>query len=340
MHHGHVLRPSRLVVLLGALVFLTGCSGSEAPVAPSPERVQTVVANPGLETAIAQAEAEERGGDTMRLRRLSEIPTGIWLTPERFPEAEAAAYVAGIVAEATGSAGSSGPSGGDSPTAPTIPVFVLYGIPDRDCTGEFSAGGLSQETYLPWVQTIATAAGEASVVVLEPDALASATSCAAESTRVELIEQAVGILAEAEVTTYVDAGHSAWVAAADMAALLRRVGVERVRGFATNVANYQPQAAERSYAQTLSAMLDDAHYVIDTGRNGASTRSGESVSEWCNPSDQALGSPPEFVQDEDGLDARLWIKPPAESDGPCNGGPPAGDLWVERALELAVSAGW
>ncbi|WP_460812047.1 glycoside hydrolase family 6 protein [Nocardioides salsibiostraticola] len=332
-----MLRPSRLVVLLGALVFLGGCSGSVAPVAPTPERVQTVVANPALETAAVRAEAEEREADSMRLRRLSEIPTGIWLTPERFPEAEAAAYVEGIVAEATGSAGS---SEGDSPKVPTIPVFVLYGIPDRDCTGEFSAGGLSQETYLPWVQAIATAAGEASVVVLEPDALASATSCAAESTRVELIEQAVGILAEAEVTTYVDAGHSAWVPAADMADLLRQVGVERVRGFATNVANYQPQLAERSYAQTLSALLDDAHYVIDTGRNGASTRSGEPVSEWCNPSGQALGSPPEFVQDEDGLDGWLWIKPPAESDGPCNGGPPAGELWVERSLELAVSAGW
>lgn len=337
MHHGHVLRPSRLVVLLGALVVLTGCSGSEAPEAPSPERFQIVVANPALETAAAQAEAEGRGADSMRLRRLSEIPTGIWLTPERFSEVEAAAYVTGIVAEATGSAG---PSEGDSPSPPTTPVFVLYGIPDRDCTGEFSAGGLSQEAYLPWVQAIATAAGEASVVVLEPDALASATSCAAESSLVELIEQAVGILAEAEVTTYIDAGHSAWVPAADMATLLRQAGVERVRGFATNVANYQPQEAERSYAKSLSAMLDDAHYVIDTGRNGASTRSGEPVSEWCNPSDQALGSPPEFVQDEDGLDARLWVKPPAESDGPCNGGPPAGDLWVERSLELATSAGW
>ncbi len=335
-----MLRPCRFLVLLGALVVLVGCSGSDKPVAPAPERIQTVVANPELEAAALQAEAAGRDADASRLRRLNEIPTGIWLTPERFPATEAAAYVSGLVAEATGSPVVAQSPEDESSKAPTTPVFVLYGIPDRDCTGEFSAGGLSQEAYLPWVQAIATAAGESSVVVLEPDALAAATSCAEESTRVDLLEQAVGILAVAGVTTYVDAGHSAWVPPEDMAALLRQVGVERVRGFATNVANYQPQATERIYADTLSGMLDDAHYVIDTGRNGNSTKTGDSVSEWCNPSGQALGALPAFVRGDGGLDALLWIKPPAESDGPCNGGPPAGDLWIEGALELATTAGW
>jgi endoglucanase len=38
------------------------------------------------------------------------------------------------------------------------------------------------------------------------------------------------------------------------------------------------------------------------------------------------------------LDAYLWVKVPGESDGPCNGGPPAGSWWQEYALEIASNA--
>ena len=33
--------------------------------------------------------------------------------------------------------------------------------------------------------------------------------------------------------------------------------------------------------------------------------------------------------------AYLWVKRPGESDGPCNGGPSAGQWWPEYALGLA-----
>jgi endoglucanase len=35
------------------------------------------------------------------------------------------------------------------------------------------------------------------------------------------------------------------------------------------------------------------------------------------------------------VDAYLWIKYPGESDGPCNGGPTAGQWWADYALGLA-----
>ena len=38
------------------------------------------------------------------------------------------------------------------------------------------------------------------------------------------------------------------------------------------------------------------------------------------------------------LDAFVWIKRPGESDGTCNGGPPAGSWWPEYALGLAQRA--
>jgi endoglucanase len=43
--------------------------------------------------------------------------------------------------------------------------------------------------------------------------------------------------------------------------------------------------------------------------------------------------------DDPAVDALLWAKPPGESDGACNGGPPAGRWWAEQAIELVENAG-
>lgn len=333
-HNVRVPHRSLPAVLLVAALSLAGCSGSdpsEPDAAPSgsanvlAELPQTLVTNPRLTAGAMQAESD---GDTQAsdvLDRLAGVPTGIWLTPETYDAEAVGPYVASVVA--------------DAGTA-SVPVFVVYGIPDRDCTGEFSAGGLTVDTYLPWVQSIADAAGAASVAVLEPDALASSVSCTGDADRLRLLTEATSTLAAAGVTTYLDAGHSYWVPAAKMARLLTTIGVESVRGFATNVSNYQPLTREKAYAAQLSDLLDGAHYVIDTGRDGDPTGSAQPVDDWCNPPGQALGEAPGYVDDGSALDALLWIKPPAESDGPCHGGPDAGEIWVKRAVELGVSAGW
>ena len=41
---------------------------------------------------------------------------------------------------------------------------------------------------------------------------------------------------------------------------------------------------------------------------------------------------------DDVVDTNLWIKPPGESDGMCNGGPAAGVFWPEAAVELTRDA--
>ncbi len=325
-----MVRPLALpAVLLLALPALFGCSGDSTGATGEnllKERTQVAVTPPLLAAASRQAEAD---GDTHRidvLERLSSTPTGIWLTPERLPTDQVGDYVASVVADA-----------GDD----QVPVFVLYGIPDRDCTAGFSAGGLTADTYLPWVQAIADAP-DPSIAILEPDALAAtaSASCVDSETRIGLLRDAAAALTEGGVTTYLDAGHSDWIPAADMADLLRETGVASVRGFATDVANYQPLSRELAYANELSGLLDGAHYVIDTGRNGDPSGTGQPVKDWCNPPGQALGRDPGFVDDGTPLDALLWIKPPVESDGPCHDGPPAGDVWMTRALELADAAGW
>ncbi len=325
--------PRRL--LLAALVL--GLAGVVALVAVPPwsqagpqernrfaEREQ--YADPGARAVAAAAQARADGDVALAevLAELASVPSGIWLTPERHPVGRVGAHVTALVA------------GADE--LDQVPVLVVYGVPERDCAGLLSAGGLSPEEYPVWVDEIATALAAApgpAVVVLEPDALATAEECGRRAPRVEQIASAVGLLAEAGVTTYVDAGHSGWLPARRMAVLLEEVGVERVRGFATNVSNFQLDADEVAYAETLDELVPGTqHWVVDRGRNG----SGASR-EWCNPEGATLGRRPGFVDDGTGLDAYLWVKPPGESDGACRGGPPAGELWPEAALRLAGPPG-
>ena len=110
-----------------------------------------------------------------------------------------------------------------------------------------------------------------------------------------------------------------------------------VRGFATNVSNFQTDQDEQTYAEELSGLLGGAHYVIDSGRNGVGASD-----DWCNPPGRAFGTEPVVAGDNDPehQDAYLWVKPPGESDGECGGGPPAGEFWPERAREMANTSGW
>lgn len=310
-----------VVLVLAALAVHRGWgplgfdAGADNPFAGRPP-----FADPGSRAAQA-AETARQQGDQDRAEvfaRLAEVPQGIWLTPEDDPPGEVGERVGRLVRMAQ--------------EAERTPVFVVYGIPDRDCSGGQSAGGLTADAYLPWVEEIsrAASAGGRSVVVLEPDAVVSAPDCPGREERLRLLREAASLLADAGVTTYLDGGHSAWRSPEEMAALLREAGVEEVRGFATNVSNYQPDEAERAYAEDLRERLDGAHFVIDRSRNGGDGAGGE----WCNLPGWRFGEEPAVV-DEGGLDAYLWIKPPGESDGECNGGPPAGAFWGDRVVEAA-----
>lgn len=268
-----------------------------------------------------QSAATATNADRQILERLAKKPVGIWLTPEVFPPGQVGAHVRQIVSAAG--------------KKKQLPVFVIYGIPDRDCGGGHSDGGLPAGQYPAWVREIATAAGPNAVAILEPDALAAAKECDLVEERVSLLKGAVESLRKGGPTTYVDAGHADWVSPQAMAALLKRVGVDKVRGFSTNVSGYGTNADERAYAEVVSRALGGAHYLIDSGRNGAG-----STGDWCNPSRAALGTEPGYIDDGSAQDAYAWIKPPGESDGECGGGPGAGIWWTANALELAANAGW
>lgn len=211
--------------------------------------------------------------------------------------------------------------------------IAVYGLPDRDC-GNHSAGGLDPDAYREWTARIGDALRNASdvrkIVVLEPDSIALAPSCGSLEERARHLRTAVENLRGVNTWIYLDGGHSAWHPVNEMADLLRSTGlVDEVRGVALNVSNYQDTANEFAYAHRLSDLLGGTHAIIDTSRNGA----GPAGPDWCNPGGRLVGAASGAFGDGV-VDTTLWIKPPGESDGECNGGPAAGTWWPDAAVEL------
>lgn len=222
--------------------------------------------------------------------------------------------------------------------AGALPVLVAYGIPHRDCGLHSRGGARTAAGYRRWIGAFARAIGRRrAVVVLEPDALAGLDCLAAQQReeRLALLRHAIGVLTSRPgVSLYVDAGHSLWHPAARMAGRLRSVGAGRARGVSLNVSNFRFDAPEIRYGRSLAAAIPGLHLVIDSSRNGR----GPAGAAWCNPPGRGLGRRPGAVPGGGPVDAFLWIKRPGESDGTCNGGPPAGEWWPEYALGLARRA--
>jgi endoglucanase len=228
-----------------------------------------------------------------------------------------------------------------------MPVFVLYNLPFRDC-GSYSKGGTaSAGEYRSWIDAVARGIGSRrAVAVLEPDGLPLLKKClkpADQQMRIDLVRYAVEKISSLSgAAVYVDAGHSAWIEAPEMAERLRAAGIDKADGFALNVSNYQATADVTRYGHQISKLLGGKHFIIDTSRNGNGPPpfTGEDERAWCNPDGRALGTPPTTNTGDPLIDAFYWIKPPGESDGRCNKGPAAGNWWPAKALELAKGAKW
>ena len=220
-----------------------------------------------------------------------------------------------------------------------LPVLVAYNIPNRDC-GLYSAGGAEDASaYLTWMRSLAKGIGRHSaVVILEPDALSEGECVNAEVAKQnrELLGKSVEILkSKPRISVYIDAGNAKWVSVNDMAERLKSVDIAQADGFALNISNFLKDDVNIAYGEKLSALVGNKHFIIDTSRNGRGAALGF---EWCNPTGRALGRFPTTKTDHPLVDAYLWVKQPGESDGECNGGPPAGVWWAEYALGLAQRA--
>ncbi len=261
-------------------------------------------------------------GDARRAALIEQIasqPTAVWLGDWYGP-----ALLSSVIQRHLRAAAAQG----------ATPVFVTYAIPDRDCGG-YSAGGFTPDQYLDWNRRVAAAlAGSRAVVLIEPDSLAmlpSAKCAGVADTRLPLLRSAVGILAAAGLSTYLDGGNARWLSPDVQSAYLKAAGIADARGFFTNVSNFDATQTERDYAGKVSSRVGWKHFVIDVSRNGNGW-----TGDWCNPPGAALGQNPQITESPTvKLDALLWVKHPGASDGPCYGGPAAG-RWFESGAEALV----
>ncbi len=297
---------------------------SEAPRRPEPEPVSNSLyapPRPQLENTIAQWRGS-RPNDARELEKISSQPTALWYGNwnndiERTVKSDAE----------------------NARKQKLLPVMVAYNIPQRDC-GNYSAGGAAgYDQYKEWIKQFSAGLSNLrAMVILEPDAL-SLTDCLDErgkASRMELLKYAVKILKQnSGISVYLDAGHPGWVSADEMAKRLAQAGVDSADGFSLNVSNFVGTEENIRYGQIISEKLGGAHFVIDTGRSGAGTNG-----QWCNPQGRSLGEKPTLKTGNGKVDAFLWVKPPGESDGNCNGGPSAGTFWADYALGLAQRSGY
>ncbi|ARQ68398.1 glycoside hydrolase family 6 protein [Streptomyces marincola] len=319
------------LLALGCTSGSSGGAGEPAPEDPSraAESAGEFWVDPDSPAArqVRAWEAEGRTEDAEVLRRIADRPMATWPPGEEDP--------APVVRTVTGAATAQGRTA----------LLVAYNIPHRDC-GQYSQGGAADgAAYEEWIDAFAGAIGDArAIVVLEPDAVPhtadGCTDAGYVPERFRLLSAAIDRLARQPHTrVYLDAGNASWITdPARISDPLLRAGVARADGFAVNVANFQTLEDSAAYGRRLSELLDGAHFVIDTSRNGNGPYEGGEEA-WCNPPGRALGAPPTSETADPLIDAYLWIKRPGESDGECRGGPPAGQWWADYALGLAREAG-
>ena len=323
-------RASRIAGVAFALT-LEGTLTAAVPPGTAPQLPQQGGSNPLAgkrlyvdPNSTAKREAEtlrrSRPQDAVLLSRIADQPVARWL----------GGWVGDIGREVDAAVSTITGSG-------SLPVFVAYNIPGRDC-GQYSAGGANGgDAYRRWIGSFASGLrGRPALVVLEPDALAGidCLNASGQQQRLALLREAVVVLKAQHAEVYIDAGNARWKSADIMAARLRDAGIAQADGFSLNVSNYIDNAANIAFGEKLSRLLGGKHFIIDTSRNGLGPTSDH---QWCNPADRGAGLPAQGFGF--GLvDAHVWAQNPGNSDGSCNGAPPAGTFSVPLACTLAHNA--
>ncbi|MFJ6718948.1 glycoside hydrolase family 6 protein [Streptomyces sp. NPDC091259] len=276
-------------ILARTALFAAVCAALAAPTAaaraePGPPAAPPAAGAPAAERALfvpaanpaAAAQARElavagRRAEAEALTAMATTPHAVWLGDQAPARAEAEARETARTAARRG----------------TLPVFALYNVPGRDCS-QYSAGGADgSAAYRAWIDAVARGIGDhRAVIVLEPDSLAllphecAAAGAAAGSpgefggdlarartdARYAEIRYAVATLeARPGADVYLDTGHAGWHTVDSIVPRLRDAGIDRATGFAVNVSNYHPDAANSWFATLVSACLAYA----DKGGNTA-----------------------------------------------------------------------
>jgi len=153
-----------------------------------------------------------------------------------------------------------------------FPVFSFYSI--------LAAPNIP--TYKEWVITQAEAIGSCKnicVIVLEPDRFAT------NSKNDPLLDWAIETIKSKapNAALFLDIGHSNWISCKDIVKRVKNYkSYKMIDGFASNVSNFRPDKDEAAFALKLFKATGKP-VIIDTSRNGLSTRTGKCPSTVHNP---------------------------------------------------------
>jgi cellulose 1,4-beta-cellobiosidase len=276
-------------------------------------------------------------------------------------------------------------------------VFIVYDLPNRDCHAKASNGeiccynnsdgtcnyeqggdcadGINRYKTLyidPLVKVFGQFPKVPIVAIIEPDSLPNLATnqadnhCGNSATQAAYkqgIPYAVNQIATVKnVVQYLDGAHGGWLGWPDnmqqFTTLVKGLNIlSKIRGFATNTANYQPIGIpcpsvgyclngqnqnnpccsdpcklssqynpahnEMNYVQELAQSFGNSvYFVIDTGRNGIPNMRADCAN-WCNIRGAGIGLVPTTKTNGTNVDAYYWLKTPGESDG-CTSELPSG----------------
>ena len=191
------------------------------------------------------------------------------------------------------------------------------------------------------------------VLVIEPDSLANmvtnmgvAKCQGAAETYKTLVTYAIKQLTLPNVSMYMDGGHGGWLGwtanlpgAAKLFSEIRAAAGSppQLRGLATNVSNYNAWSLATCPAYTttntncdekryITAMVSalaaegwtNSHHIVDQSRSGMQPTGQIEQGHWCNAVGTGFGTRPTSNTGDANVDAFVWIKPGAESDGTSN----------------------
>jgi len=245
-----------------------------------------------------------------------------------------------------------------------LTVFVVYDLPGRDCQALASNGELLanngdmkryKSEYIDIVDShLSTYKSQPIVLVIEPNSLVNLVTnlenipACADSEKYYLDGHAYLIKkfgSHPHVAMYLDIGHAFWLGWDDKRASAAKIYSKvinsgapgKVRGFASNVANYTPwedpelsrgpdtewnpcpdekRYIKAMYKEFKAAGISSVYFIEDTSRNGVKNDRYH-PDEWCNQMGSGIGARPKAypVSGMEYLDAFYWVKPYGESDG-------------------------
>lgn len=294
-----MIRRASLLALLGAgAVACASAPPRNAAVAsPGPEPAHVARENPFagarfyvdpgfVEKVESTATATPARAD--QIRRVAGYPTAVWLSSIASVSSVSRHLDAALAQQKTGG-------------QPVVTVFVIYDLPERDCSasasvGELTAANRGEERYKseflePIAAQFRAHPSQRIAVIVEPDSLANVATnlnvgrcAAAEGIYRRSLAAAIRDLALPNVSLYLDAAHAGWLGwqsnRKKIAHIFRDVldaagGVDLVRGFAANVSNYDslrdgdiaklepsdPCHDELGYVEKLTASLAEVGIV-------------------------------------------------------------------------------